>query len=125
MILDSSFLISFYDKDDSNHEKAISMMKNYVDRKFLLSEYVIGETATVLLYKNGLEASKAFLETVQQAENFRIIFVSEDDFGKIIDIYKKQKHQLSFIDASLVYLARTTGSELISFDEDLLKEVKR
>ena len=123
MIIDSSFLISFYDKDDSNHGKAVEILEKNRTRVLMAPEQVIGETATVILYKKGLSASKEFLSVIQQTENFQIIFTAGEDFSKTVEIYANQKHQLSFIDALVVYLAKKTGLDVLTFDKNMIKEL--
>jgi predicted nucleic acid-binding protein len=121
MILDTSILVSFYDLDDSNHQAAIELFKKHEQSRLFLSEYIIGETITVLLYKKGLDSAKKFLEIIKETESFRIITISENDFYSILDIFKNQKHQLSFIDASLVYFSKVLNMNVLTFDKNLLK----
>jgi len=121
MILDTSILVSFYDLDDSNHQAAIELFKKHEQSRLFLSEYIIVETITVLLYKKGLDSAKKFLEIIKETESFRIITISENDFYSILDIFKNQKHQLSFIDASLVYFSKVLNMNVLTFDKNLLK----
>ncbi len=122
MIADTSFLISFYDKDDSNHSRAVELMRQYEKGRILINDYVIGETATVLLYKKGFDAALRFISIIEETGTFKIIHMGNPDFDSCISTFKKQKNQLSFIDASVVYLAQLLGEGIATFDENMLKE---
>lgn len=124
IILDSSFLIAFFKEDDSRHEQAVQDMKKYDENKeeMLITEHVMGETATVLLYYNGLNAAIRFLDFTR--EKCRIRGWDGDDFKETLKYFKKQGHQLSYIDASIVYLVRLLRLPVACYDEDILKEIK-
>jgi uncharacterized protein len=57
IVLDSSFLIAFYNERDSQHEAARGLMCEFLDcrwEKGLLPEYVFLEVVTVLLVRRDL-----------------------------------------------------------------------
>ena len=124
ILVDSSFLIAFFHKKDSQHEKAIQDMKNYDEQKedFLISEHVLGETATVLLYYNGLNATKQFLDFAQ--EKCTIPEWDSGDLHSALLIFKNQKNELSYIDTSVVYLARFLKLPVACYDSKILKEIR-
>jgi len=124
MIVDTSFLISFYNESDSNHEKAVQMIKEK-EHLLLLPEYVIAETSTVLLYKQDLKTSKEFLKAVEETRTMKILHVGSSDFHNILEIFKNQKNQLSFVDASIVYYATKMRLDALCFDKNINKEIKR
>ena len=54
VLLDSSVIIAFHNKDDENHLKAVRIMNDIVKGKFgrpYISDYVFGECLTVALLK--------------------------------------------------------------------------
>lgn len=125
IIVDSSFLVAFFNSEDDCHDKAIQEMKKYDEKKeeFMITEHILGETATVILYKKGLDAAKEFLDFAQQK-----CFIQgweNDDFQATLKYFKNQKHQLSYIDASIVFLARFLQCPVATYDEDIIKEIKK
>lgn len=125
MILDTSFLISFYAQDDKNHQKAVELMKSVDGERLLILDQILGETSTVLLHKKGLNAANKFIETVTDNETITLIHSSEIDFYENVGTFQNQKKQLSFIDASLVNLALKMNEEILTFDENMKKELER
>ena len=121
ILADSSFLVAFFDKTDSQHEKAVADMKKIEEQALdiLVNEHVLGETATVLLYRAGLNSAKIFLNYAE--ENFKI------ECGEyrqaIFKIFSDQKRQLSYIDASVIHLSRFLRVPVICYDENILKEI--
>jgi len=54
IILDTSFLYSFLNKNDANHNKAVELMNKIISRKFgkpIIFEYVIDELFTLMINK--------------------------------------------------------------------------
>lgn len=125
MILDTSFLISFYAQDDKNHQTALELMKSIDGERLLILDQILGETATVLLYKKGIDAANKFIETVTDNETITLIYSSEIDFYENVGTFQNQKKQLSFIDASLVNLALKMNEKILTFDENMKKELER
>ena len=127
IVLDTSFLISFFNEADENHGEAVNQMKHYESKneRFLVNEHVISETSTVLLYKTGMKKASFFLDFIKNTENFHPYFFGPDDFDNITGLFVKQKNQLSFADASVIYLAASTKSRLASFDKNQKKEFSR
>ena len=127
MIVDTSFLYAFYNEEDPFHKEAMKILKESISKRvvFILPEYVLGETATLLLYRRNLDESIKFIDAMKSTEFVEIFNFSPKDLDGIIEIYKKQKHQLSFVDTSVVYLAKIFDSKVATFDRNIVKEVKR
>lgn len=125
MILDTSFLISFYAEDDKHHQKAVELMKKIDGERLLILDQILGETAIILLYKKGLNAANKFIETVTDNETITLVYGSEIDFHENASTFQNQKKQLSFIDASLVNLALKMNDEILTFNENMKKELER
>lgn len=125
IVFDASFLVAFFNEDDAFHQKAVSEMKNFEKEAQIISDYVINETATVLNYKSGLKNAVAFIEGVRNKENTEIYHSDENDFENALEIFKKQKHRLSFTDASVIHLALATQSRIATFDGNMIKEFEK
>lgn len=123
IIVDSSFLIAFFNPSDTQHQNAIQDMKRYDNNKeeFLITEHVLSEIATVLLYKNGLEAATIFLDFAQ--EKCKLQIWDKGDRLATLEYFKDQKYELSYIDASIIYLAKFLGLSVACYDHNILKEL--
>ena len=124
ILADSSFLVAFFDETDNQHKRAVEDMKRIEEKNLdiMVSEHVLGETATVLLYHASLEAAKAFLDYAQ--ENFEIDPVDGEHRLATIKVFVNQDRQLSYIDASVVFLATFLHLPVICYDETILKAIK-
>jgi predicted nucleic acid-binding protein len=124
IILDSSFLVALFDESDSLHEKAIEEMKEYENagQGFTISESVLGETATIILYHAGLKQASAFLEYA--IENFGIFWIdAKEELLGIISIFRRQKRQLSYADSTVVYLCMRMGGRAATYDKNMQREL--
>ena len=125
IIPDSSFLVAFFDETDSQHQKAVEEMKRYDElrEEFLITEHILGEIATVLSYHNGLEAAVKFLSFSR--EKCTLHNWTEEDFNASIEVFSNQTRDLSYIDATIIHLARVLHLPVACYDEDLLKEIDK
>ena len=123
ILTDSSFLVAFFNENDNQHLRAIGDMKKYDEEKqeFLVTEHILGETATVLLYRNGVVAAKEFLDFAQ--EKCTVQRWESEDMHATLKRFKEQKYEISYIDASIVYLAKFLHLPVACYDENILKEI--
>ncbi|MCX6769831.1 MAG: PIN domain-containing protein [Candidatus Micrarchaeota archaeon] len=125
MILDTSFLISFFRQHDDNHKKAVEISdKNHNEEK-LLPEFIYFETLTVINYKDGIDAAKEASEYLTSNQQISIHSFSDEEKNGVLMEFFAQKKQLSFEDASVVYLARKKKAGLLAFDDRIIKIVEK
>jgi len=122
LILDSSFLIAFHNKNDVHHAAASRVMEDLLEREneqALLLEYVFLEVVTVLLARRGLAVATAVARVLLEAREVEFVPCSEF-FQEILETFRTQKETaLSFTDAAIVTVARRQkGSEIVTFDRD-------
>jgi predicted nucleic acid-binding protein len=125
IFLDSSFLVAFFDESDSLHGKAVEEMREYekAGEHFALSESILGETATVILYHAGLKQASAFLDYA--GENFSIFWIdTKEELSGISSIFKRQKRQLSYADSAVVYICRRMCCGAATYDKNILRELE-
>ncbi|MFP3950495.1 MAG: type II toxin-antitoxin system VapC family toxin [Candidatus Micrarchaeia archaeon] len=125
IVLDSSFLVALFDESDSFHKKAIKDMQEYEKKgeQFAISESILGETATVILYHSGLKQASAFLDFAN--ENFSILWTDgKEELSGISVVFKNQKRQLSYADSSVVYFCRRAGGNPATYDKNILRELE-
>ena len=122
LILDSSFLIAYHNKNDVHHLASSKIMEDVLSGKFgaaLLLEYVFLEVVTVLLARRGLAVAASVATTLLQAREVEFVPCS-DLFADTLETFRTQKKAtLSFTDAALVVVARRhEGSPIATFDKD-------
>ncbi len=124
MIVDTSVFISFYHETDVNHKKAIEVLGNNQNR-ILISDYILNEVISVSLRKMGLERAKYILEIIIDQELVSVKHTSESEFYEILEIFKNQNDKLSFVDCSIILLAKIHGQNVVSFDKNLVDYIKQ
>ncbi|MBI5224079.1 PIN domain-containing protein [Candidatus Micrarchaeota archaeon] len=120
-VLDTSFLVALYLPNDSNYKKAISMASRISDEELLLCDVILFETLTVLKYKATSELCKTAYEELTQNKNIRFFSFTESERTEILKLFLCQTKKLSTADVSLIYLAKKTKCEIVTFDSEILK----
>lgn len=118
VILDTSFLVSFFHKDDSKHNDALALMKSL--SKIILLDYVIAETSTVLKNKVSIKHAQDFLLWLEKVDDIQIIFTHEDIFHDTLK-YMNMKNKLSFVDTLLFITWKNMNISILTFDKELQK----
>lgn len=124
IVLDSSFLISLYFPDDENHPKAIRLADENKSEEMLLPVPILFETMTVANYKGGMTFARELYDDLLSNRGLTTFRFSEDDEEELLREFFAHGGKLSVQDASVVYLARKTGSKVLAFDETIIKAVK-
>ncbi len=129
IILDTSFIVSYYNTMDSNHAKAVKIMEQLKDNKWgdiFISDYIFDETATVIFSK--LKDLGATVKIVADLNNFvNMSFIEAATFEGSWEIFKSQKGtKFSFTDCTTLSLMKNMGiAHIATFDEDFkrIKEI--
>ncbi len=126
IILDTSFIFALKSKNDKNHIRANEILENLFEeyKDIEITPYsVLNETFTLAVsrYNGNITYLKDYYELFWGSENFfKIINIESDEYQKIFRVLEKyctQKKQLSYVDASLIYLYKKYKAKLIiSFD---------
>lgn len=125
IVLDSSFLVAFYNERDAHHAAASHLMDQFLAGtwgKGLLLEYVFLEVTTVLLLRRDLLVAKKAGRILLDAVELEFVPCS-DIFLDTVDGFSKQKGtKLSFVDVAIAVVARNRADGfLLSFDEEFRK----
>lgn len=125
IVLDSSFLIGFYNERDAHHATARALMDRLlagVWGRGLLLEYVFLEIATVLLVRRDLSVATRVGRLLLDAEELEFVPCS-DLFVETMEMFSNQTGTgLSFADATIAGVARNrAGGRILSFDEEFKK----
>jgi predicted nucleic acid-binding protein len=125
MILDSSFLVSFFRQCDENHGRAVALADRHDSEEKILPEPIYYETLTVINYKDGIAAAKEASDYLASNQQIRIHVLSEEEKeGMLADFFAHEK-QLSVEDASVIHLARAKACKVLAFDERIIKATRK
>lgn len=122
IVLDSSFLLAYYNTRDGHHGAAARAMVHLVAGQWgqaLLLEYVFLEVVTVLRARRDLDVAVDVGTKLLEAREIDFVPCS-DFFLETVDTFRRQDAgALSFTDAAILNVARRHRPGLIaSFDED-------
>ena len=125
IVLDSSFLIAFYNERDSQHDAARVLMREFLNGRWgkgLLPEYVFLEVVTVLLVRRDLPTAVRTGRLLLEAQELEFVPCS-DVFLNAVQLFGSQKStSLSFADAAIAVIARERSEgRVLTFDAGFRK----
>lgn len=125
IVLDSSFLIAFYNERDVHHERARLLMERFLAGAWgegLLLEYVFVEIATVLLARRNLSVASRVGQLLLDARELEFMRCS-GYFDETMSSFTSQSGtRLSFCDIAIANVARSRAEgQILTFDEEFLK----
>jgi len=121
MVLDSSFLISFFLDGDENFGKASAIFEKNLDEEMVIIDAVLFETLTVLNYKRGMTTVRTTYDQIVSTANFTIVYLTEDERKEILAEFLEQKKKMSFEDIAVVHACKKALSPVLSFDREIQK----
>ena len=121
VIADSSFLISLYSPEDTNHAKAKEFFEKN-EKEILIPFEVLTETFTFLNSAKGIETVRKIYPELQQSKQFHIAQplerpMHEKAFRRFLSQAKEEK--LSYVDCVQLTLAKEKAIKIITFDKKL------
>lgn len=124
ILLDTSFLVSYYNEREENSIKANISMKDIIEEKYgepAITDYLFDEFATVMLSRTGNLAKT--IAVLNEIKNLKIIPMSKDIFEDTFNIFKNQgKGHLSFTDCSnIAVMKKYEINYLATFDKGFKK----
>ncbi len=125
IVLDSSFLIAFYNERDAHHPAASALMERFLAGEWgkgLLLEYVFLEVVTVIMLRLDLAAAIRAGRILLEAEELEFAPCS-DCFLETLEGFSRQNGtRLSFVDAALAQAARNRADgQILTFDAEFRK----
>lgn len=125
ILLDTSFLVAYFNQKDENHQKAMNVIHGVVGKKFgspYMTDYIFGETVTVALIRmrNLDRATRIGKYLLEALETIRI---EEDLFLEAWKMFYSQKGtKLGFTDCTTLAAMRYHDIENIAtFDKDFTR----
>ncbi len=123
IIIDSNVIISYINKEDSKHEKAIILLKRIMNGEYgsyLISDYIFDEITTVTFLRTSRK--EAFRIGDFLLENIDIIKIVDKLFFDSWSLFKRYK-ELSFTDCTNLAIMKELGiKNIATFDGDF-KEI--
>jgi predicted nucleic acid-binding protein len=125
ILLDTSFIVAFYNTRDENHQKAVRVMEEIVKEKYgevLITDYIFDESITVIFIrlKSLSKAVKIGEAIIKSAE---IVEIGKSLFDKAWKMFKRQKKtKFSFTDCTTIAVMEDKSiKNIATFDEDFKK----
>lgn len=119
-LIDANIVVALYRPDDSLHRAAVAVVSKlkHNDWKFVFTNLLFQETATVLSMRVGMSLAKKFLKDYLDLID-EVIFVDEDAEKLSWGIFSSQtKKGTSFVDCSnLAVLEKYKLDGILSFDK--------
>jgi predicted nucleic acid-binding protein len=122
-ILDTDFIFSYFDSNQSTHQKASNLEEKFGDSHIIVSNLVKQELATVISSRFGSLLAKEILENLTLFDPQEVFF-DEIETEKIWKLFWSfQKKRISFVDCSNLLLAQKYNCKIASFDQFYPKEM--
>lgn len=125
VFVDTMGWYSLFDTRDAWHERAKSLMRRFRQKKTLLytSDYIVDETATLLLVRGATTALPAFFERIKASVALTVTMVGTSRFQDAGEYFLKHRDQgYSFTDVTSFLLMRELRIvEALTHDEHFLK----
>ena len=121
IVLDTSFIVSYFNTRDQNHLKAVKLMKK-IHEPLCITDYIFGEVVTVSLIRlKSLDRATKIGNVL--LKSLKIINVEKTSFDNAWNIFCKQKETvLSFTDCTTISVMLENDIEKIAtFDGDFGK----
>ena len=125
IILDSSFIVAYYNTADNNHNKAVRIMDALETNEHgnvLITDYVFDETVTVVFVR-----LKSLSKTAKIGDDIsrfaKMIYMEKNAFEDAWELFKNQSDtKFSFTDCSILSTMKKAAIDKIAtFDEDFKK----
>src|SRR3989442_14648740 len=93
--------LALWDASDSYHRSAVRLQAELLKkrRRFLTTDYVVDETATLLLVRHSYAAAVDFVDTMERSESLALEWVAPDRFHAAAALFRRRADkQWSFTD---------------------------
>ena len=116
IVVDSSVWVALFNAKDKHHERANRELSEVIksDEKIVVSDFVVLEVTTVLLERVNRAASD---------RHTSLVFTGNEIFYSVVRAFPKIRRKLSFVDISLLLLAKGIRARLMTYDKELRRVV--
>ncbi len=127
IVLDTSFLYAFFQKEDKHHKKAREIAKIIANEELIFIPIeVVEELLTIVTYReSSATAIKIANILLDPKSAIGIVNTHEIVFDEAWAIFKKlNPHKFSFVDCVLISMTiNSDGAKLVTFDKALAEIV--
>lgn len=109
VFVDSSGFLALWDSTDEHHAAAVRLQAGLAQkrRRFVTTEYIVDETATLLLVRHSHAAAADFLETIERSEAVRLEWIGPERFFASASLFRKHADkEWSFTDCVSFFTMR-------------------
>lgn len=125
IFIDTSLLVSYYNKKDENHEKALKIMPEILNESFgkvFVSDYIFDEVVTVALVRTKSHENAKLIGSDLLNANMLYLKVNENIFMAAWK-YFLEKAPMSFTDFTIIAMIKAYKIDyLATFDKILAKQ---
>ncbi len=103
VFMDSAGFFALWDAGDEHHAAALQLQRALAAKRrhFLTTDYVVQETATLLLMRHSHAAAADFLETIERSEALQLEWIGPDRFQTASALFRKHADkEWSFTDCA-------------------------
>ncbi len=121
IILDTNVVYAFFIQEDSLHEKAVDLIRQYQNQDLFIIPRIWEELMTLISIRFNSKKAILFDQTLKKSG-----FIFYDPKIKQNEVWtkfwrKKSPHRMSFADCVLGYLNNEKGITVLTFDQELQK----
>ena len=112
VFMDTAGFLALWDAGDEYHHAAARLQAELArkHRRFVTTDYVVDETATLLLIRHSHSAASDFLETATAGESLRLEWVGSDCFHAAAKFFRRHADkEWSFTDCVSFTVMREFG----------------
>lgn len=119
VLLDTGILIGLMVENDQYHQRAVNELERLktVGARFFVSDYVMDEFLTRVLYDAGAKTAQIARDNIQEMLDIRSLFIfpiGPDIFDQTLQDYDKYLNKgLSFTDATTIIAYQKGGFDLL------------
>lgn len=129
VLVDSNFLVAYFNRKDSLHQKASSISKNalFNASNVYISNYVFLETSTIIAQKVSKKASILIGDYILNDSSFKLLHIDAYLHKVTWEIFNNiNKKNVSFVDCSLLAVIQEQEIDnLLTFDTKDFKSFQK
>jgi predicted nucleic acid-binding protein len=125
VLLDTSFIYAFFNEVDEFHGLARDLLKDVENEPMFVSFLVYQELMTLMMSRFSSEKALLLSDTLfSENSSLQILKMDEEFFEDSKTLFQKlSPHTFSFVDVSLMVLAKHLEAKVLTFDKKLAEAV--
>lgn len=120
-VVDTSFLLSFFNNKDFNHEKALEFMSTMYYEYLIIPSVVIAELAS---FTKNKQFRDLILENVFNVAS-EVCSLNEGNIFEYLSFRESFSNSLKAMDSIILFTAIERDAEILTFDKDMIREYSR